>query len=66
VLSYRLHGDEWKSPVSTGKEPGRCVAPAQIREDHVYDEAEIPDFTSAKLNMCDRLNIIVNQNLEFI
>jgi len=37
-----------------------------IRKDYVYDESEISDFISTKLNAHDWLNIIVNQNLELI
>lgn len=37
-----------------------------ISEDYVYDESEIPDLTSVKLNMRDWLNIITNQDFELI
>ncbi len=37
-----------------------------IRKDYVYDESEISDLTSTKLNAHGWLNIIVNQNLELI
>ena len=37
-----------------------------IRKDYVYDESEIPDFPSTKLNMHDWLDIIANKNFELL